>query len=84
MEDSIEVKVTTDDCITYTFELEFEATKGYISYDYFEPSEPDDVEIIGIKSHEYYVSETFSDILIENHSQLFYDKIWDHLHNGDY
>ena len=80
MESSIEITITSDDGIKYTFEIEFNVTKGYISNDPFEPPDYDECEITGIKSHEYYVSEFFCDLLIDTYKDRFYDKIWDNVY----
>jgi hypothetical protein len=84
MLNSVEVTIESDDCVTYDFEIEFEATKGHISYDYFEPSEPDEVEIINIRSHGYKVSNSFANLLCETYNDHFEDKIWEYLYKGDY
>ena len=82
MEDSIQIKVTNDDCVTTIFEVAFDAEKGYISYDYFEPSVPDEIQITGIKLNDIDVSEELYDMLMKDNEDYFYVTIETYLNSG--
>ena len=79
-EDSIEIKIERDE-LAFKIELDFTSTKGHISYDYFQPSEPDETEFHNIKINGYEVSDEFYKILIDEYEDLFYCEVDQYLND---
>jgi len=91
MEDTIEYTIETYG-LTFPITVEFSAVRGHISYDYFEPSEPDEISIDNLKmyGHELpldlyeYVMYTYENDIHEKIEEYLLGKEYDEIEEPDF
>lgn len=83
MEDSIDYTIETDG-LTFPIEVYFTAVRGYVSYDYYEPSEPDEIKIDNYKMYGNQIPMNLYRYIMEHYQKDIYEKIEECLNGRQY